>query len=114
MKIKETMHQKVAELELYGKLMGPPETANLIEVVKNLLGDGVSRIVLNMKHVNWINSLGLGAIVKCITTVRDGNGSLHLSGLTEKVHSLFIISQLIKIVAIHETAEEAIEALNSV
>ena len=107
------MHQKVAELELHGKLMGPPETAKLVNVVKNLLNDGVSRVVLNMKHVNWINSLGLGAIVKCITTVRDEKGSLHLSGLTEKVHSLFIMSQLIKIVTIHETAQEAIKTLNS-
>ena len=114
MKIKEKMHQKVAELELHGKLMGPPETARLVNIVSNLLEDGVSRIVINMKHVNWINSLGLGSIVKCITAVRDEKGVLHLSGLTEKVRSLFMMSQLIKIVTIHEKAEEAIETLNEV
>jgi len=113
MKIKEIMHRKVAELELRGKLMGPPETVSLVEDVSNLLKDGVTRIVLNLKHVNWINSLGLGAIVKCITKVRDANGVLHLSGLTEKVKSLFVMSQLIKIVNIHETAEQAVEELNT-
>jgi len=45
--------------------------------------------------------------------VRDANGVLHLSGLTEKVQSLFVMSQLIKIVNIHDTAEEAVEELNA-
>jgi len=112
MKIKESIHQKVAVLELRGKLMGPPATVTLVEDVQNLLKDGVSRIVLDLKHVNWINSLGLGAIVKSITAVRDSKGTLHLSGLTEKVHSLFVMSQLIKIVTIHDNVEQAVEDLN--
>lgn len=113
MKIKEVMHQKVAELEVHGKLMGPPETLAMVDEVKNLIKDGVSRIVLNLKHVNWINSLGLGAIVKCIKVVQEAQGMLQLSGLTEKVHSLFVMSQLIQIVTIHDSVEEAITELNA-
>lgn len=114
MKIKEIMHQKVAELELHGKLMGPPETRNLTASVTDLLEDGVSRIVLNMKDVNWINSLGLGAIVSCIKTIQNGQGQIFVSGLTQKVRSLFMMSQLIQVVSVRDTASEAVQELNAI
>lgn len=112
MKIKETIHQKVAVLSLRGKLMGPPATNELFERVAALIADGVIRIVLDLSHVNWINSMGVGAVMKCLTAVRDAEGHLHLSGPTEKVHSVFVMSQLTKLFPIHENVDEAIIELN--
>ena len=88
MKIKETIHQKVAVLSLRGKLMGPPATQELNESVVALINDGVIRIVLDLSHVNWINSLGIGSIMKCLTSIRKADGHFHLAGLTEKVQSV--------------------------
>ena len=112
MKIKESIHQKVAVLSLRGKLMGPPATNELFERVTLLMEDGVSRIVFDLKHVNWINSLGVGAIVKCYSAVQKGNGHLHLVGLSEKVRSVFVLSQLTKVLTIHDKTDEAVEELN--
>ncbi len=112
MKIKENVYKKVAVLDLRGKLMGPPATNKLVSDVQELLEEGITRIVVDLKHVNWINSLGLGSIVKCINLVRQSNGSLHLAGVGEKVKSLFVMSQLIKILTIHSSAKEAVDELN--
>ena len=112
MKIKEVMHQKVAVVSLRGKLMGPPATTELVEDIERLLDDGVARVVIDLKHVNWINSLGVGGIIKCVTRMRNVGGSLHLVGLTEKVRSVFVMSQLTKVIPINETVEEAVEELN--
>ena len=112
MKIKEKMHQKVAVLTLKGKLMGPPATTKLIDDVKELLDDGVIRVVIDLKHVNWINSMGVGAILKALSLLNKAGGVLHLVGLTEKVRSVFMMSQLTKIIPINATVNEAIEELN--
>ena len=112
MKIKESMYKKVAVLDLRGKLMGPPATTSLVDDVQDLLKNGVTRIVLDLKHVNWINSLGLGSIVKVLSVVRKNSGALYLAGLSAKERSLMVMSQLTKIVTIHDTAEEAVEELN--
>ena len=112
MKIKEVMHQKVAVVSLRGKLMGPPSTTELVEDIERLIEDGVARVVIDLKHVNWINSLGVGGIIKCVTRMRNVGGSLHLVGLTEKVRSVFVMSQLTKVIPINETVEEAVEELN--
>lgn len=112
MKIKETFYKKVAVLSLRGKLMGPPASTDLYERVTNLLEDGVTRIIFDLAHVNWINSLGVGAIVKCYTAVDKAHGTLHLAKLTDKVHSVFVMSQLTKIFKIHDSVKNAVEELN--
>ncbi len=112
MKIKEKMHQKVAVLTIKGKLMGPPATIKLVEDVEELIQDGVKRVVLDLKHVNWINSMGVGSILKALSRLNKAGGVLHLVGLTEKVRSVFMMSQLTKIIPINETVNEAIEELN--
>ncbi len=112
MKIKETIFQKVAVLSLRGKLMGPPATTKLYDDIVNLIENGVTRIVLDFKHLNWINSLGMGSIVKSYSVVQKANGHIHLVGLGEKVRSVFVMSQLTKVFTIHDSVEDAVEELN--
>ena len=112
MKIKETIHQKVAVLNLKGNLMGPPETVKLVEDVQGLVEDGLKRIVFDFNNVNWINSLGVGAIMKCLTLLRNKEGHLYLVGLTDKVKSVFMVTQLLKVFTIKDTVEEAVNELN--
>ena len=113
MKIKETIHQKVAVLTLKGNLMGPPETVKLVEDVQGLVEDGLKRIVFDFNNVNWINSLGVGAIMKCLTLLRAKGGHLYLVGLTEKVRSVFMVTQLLKVFTIKENVDEAVTELNA-
>jgi len=113
MKIKETIHQKVAVLGLKGNLMGPPETVDLFEDVRGLVEDGLKRFVLDFGNVNWINSLGVGAIMKCLTLLRNKGGHLYLVGLTEKVKSVFMVTQLLKVFTIKENLDEAVDELNA-
>jgi anti-sigma B factor antagonist len=112
MKIKETIHQKVAVLTLKGNLMGPPETVKLVEDLRGLVEDGLKRIVFDFNNVNWINSLGVGAIMKCLTLLRNKEGHLYLVGLTDKVKSVFMVTQLLKVFTIKETIDEAVNELN--
>ena len=106
------MYQRVAILTLAGKLMGPPASNQLVEKIKNLINEGVFRIIIDLSHVNWINSLGVGSIMKCYSVVQQANGKLHLVGLTEKVRSVFVITQLMQVFTIHDDVESAVTLLN--
>jgi anti-anti-sigma factor len=114
MKIKESIHQKVAVLSLRGNLMGPPESTKLYEHVRNLIDDGISRIALDLQYVSWINSLGVGAIMQCYKSLNQVDGNLRLIGLTEKVQSIFMMTQLTKVLTINTSVKEAIEELNQI
>ena len=107
MKFKDKIDGDVGILTLKGKLMGPPDTDELNDEVKALLGGGAKNIVLDMGGVSWLNSMGVGAIMRSYTTVKNHDGDLCLARLTEKAHSLFVITQLIKVFKVFESVEEA-------
>ena len=107
MKFKDKIDGDVGILAMKGKLMGPPDTDELNDEVKSLLGEGAKYIVLDMGGVSWLNSMGVGAIMRSYTTVKSLNSELCLARLTEKAHSLFVITQLIKIFKVYDTVDEA-------
>ena len=108
MTIKEKMHGAVAVLTLKGNLMGDPDTENFREKVHSLLQEGFFKIVVDMKGVRWISSTGLGTLIAVLTSVKNKNGELRLANITEKVESLFVITQLVKVFKTYETVDRAI------
>lgn len=67
MKIKEKIENQVAILALSGKMMGGPETTELHDHIRSLLGDGIKKVVIDLSGVKWINSSGLGVLMAGIS-----------------------------------------------
>ncbi|HPG40855.1 MAG TPA: STAS domain-containing protein [bacterium] len=110
MAIKEQMQGDVAVIELKGKLMGGPETSGIHTKVKELVNNGVKKVVIDLGKVTWMNSTGLGALMGSMTTLRNAGGDLKLARVTEKVKSLFMITKLITIFDTLDSVEDAIKA----
>lgn len=106
------MHGDVAVLELKGKLMGGPETAAIHEKVKDLVGNKVNKIVIDLGKVKWMNSSGLGALMGSLTTTKNSGGELKLAKVTEKVKSLFMITKLVTIFETFESIDEAVSSFS--
>ena len=107
MQIKEHIEDDVVILSLRGNLMGDPETTEFREKIKDLVRDGFLKIVLDVSKVKWINSSGLGALISALTTVNNAGGDMRISNVTEKIKSLFMITQLIKVFKVFESNERA-------
>ena len=108
MQIKEQMKGDVAIIALKGKLMGGPETMAIHTKVKDLIESGVNKVVIDLGKVSWMNSTGLGALMSSMTSLRNADGDLKLTHVTDKVKSLFMITKLITIFDTFDTEEEAI------
>ncbi len=108
MKIKEKIEGDVAVLSVSGNMMGGPETMALHEKVKSLVADGIKKVVIDLKDVKWMNSSGLGILMACMTTLNNGGGKLKLASVTEKVKSLLVITQLMRIFDTYENSERAV------
>ncbi len=111
MKIKEKIENHVAILTLSGKMMGGPETTALHDHIRGLINDGITKVVIDLGDVKWMNSSGMGVLMACTTTLKSANGQLVLARVSEKVNSLLIITQLIKVFETYETVERAVAAL---
>ena len=109
------MHIEVKEfgdvnvLDIKGNLMGGPETIAIHDKVKELIGDDKKKVVIDLSRVKWMNSSGLGTMMGCMTSLKNSEGELKLSGVTEKVKSLFMITKLITLFETYDTVEEAVD-----
>jgi len=110
MALQEVMHGDVAVLELKGKLMGGPETSEIHEKVKELIGQGAKKVVADVDKVSWMNSTGLGALIGAMSSLRNAGGDLKLARITENVENLFVITKLVTIFDTFDTVEEAVTA----
>ena len=105
---KQTIQDDVVVLTISGNLMGGDETKEVHEKVKSLLADGRKKFVIDLSKVKWLNSSGLGVLISCLTSVQNADGALKISGATEKVKSLFIMTKLITVFDAYPSVDEAI------
>lgn len=108
MTIKEKMEGDVAVISLRGNLMGEPDTTEVRDKIYSLLQDDVKKIVLDLGKVKWVNSSGLGTLIAAMTSVKNKGGDMRLANVTEKLESLFMITQLIKVFKTYESVDRAI------
>lgn len=109
----EKLDGDVLVISIKGKLTGPPETDTLNERINTKLSEDRLKIVLNLKHINWMSSLGIGALLRCLRDVRDAGGDLRLTGLSDKIKDVFEITKLIGVIQIFDNDVEAVESFKN-
>ena len=110
MKIVERQVKDVSILDLHGKIQIGEGDEALRNAVARLLQAGKKKILLNLADVPYVDSAGLGEIVRCYTTVSKQGGRLKLINLTKKIQDLLSITKLL---TVFETYEAEGEAVNS-
>ena len=92
---------------LKGKLILQADTDQLHEHIKSVLDRDVKKIILNLKNLSRISSLGIGAILRALTIVREANGDLRLTGLDTNIKNIFEITKLIGVIQIYDQIDQA-------
>jgi anti-sigma B factor antagonist len=110
MQIEERVVGNVTILDLKGKItLGEGDEA-LKDKINSLVHQNRKQILLNFAEVPYVDSAGLGEIVRTYTTVSRQNGQLKLVNLTKRITDLLSIT---KILTVFETFESEPDALKS-
>ena len=112
MAVKEDMREDVGLLLVSGKLMGGFETAEVHDKLKSMLSHDFKRVIIDLSKVKWLNSQGLGMLMSCLHSAGSVGAALKISGASEKVNSLFMITQLATVFDSYETLDTALAAFN--
>ncbi|NUN10564.1 MAG: STAS domain-containing protein [Ignavibacteriaceae bacterium] len=110
MKLKVIEKYEAIVIEIKGNVLGGPEAAEFSDTLKKLLGEGKKHIVLDLSEVQFMNSSGLGMMISGLTTVRNGGGIMKLANVTDKIHSLLMITKLITIFECFDSVDEALKS----
>ena len=110
MVIEERIIGDVTVLDLKGKMTLGEGDELLKDKINSLIHQGKKKLLLNLEGVPYIDSAGLGEIVRTYTTVSRQGGNLKLVNLTKRITDLLSITKLL---TVFETFDSEPEALKS-
>jgi anti-sigma B factor antagonist len=110
MQIEERAVGDVVVLDLKGRVTLGDGDELLKDKVNSLVNRGFKKIVLNLAEVPYVDSAGLGEIVRTYTTVSRQGGSLKLLNLTKRISDLLSITKLLTVFETFDSESEAIKS----
>src|ERR1041385_942873 len=100
----------VTIVDLSGRITLGEGSVVLRDTIRDLIGKGDKKILLNLGEVTYIDSSGIGELVSAFTTVRNQGGELKLLNLTKKVHDLLQITKLYTVFDVKDDEATAISS----
>jgi anti-sigma B factor antagonist len=113
MQIEERGVGDVMLLDLKGRLTMGEGDELLKDKVNSLVNQGHRKIVLNLAGVPYIDSAGLGEIVRTYTTVSRQGGSLKLLNLTKRITDLLAITKLLTVFETFDSENDAVRSFSA-
>lgn len=108
-----SMHQGWAILAVVGELE-LATAPRLRQRVVGLVGDGCAHIILDLTHVDFVDSVGLGVVVGALKRARGRGGDLVVVGAADRVRALFELTRLDEIIALFADLPLALAELDVV
>ena len=110
MQIEERVVGNVTILDLKGKItLGEGDEA-LKDKINSLIQQDRKKLLLNLADVPYIDSAGLGEIVRTYTTVSRQGGQLKLLNLTKRITDLLSITKLLTVFDTFDAEQEALKS----
>ena len=113
MEIDERAVGDVIVLDLKGRVTLGEGDELLKDKVNSLVNQGHRKIILNLAQVPYIDSAGLGEIVRTYTTVSRQGGSLKLLNLTKRITDLLSITKLLTVFETFDSEHDAIKSFSA-
>ena len=110
MQIEERIVGSVTVLDVKGRITLGDGDSVLRDKINSLVHQDRTRILLNFEAVPYVDSAGLGEIVRTFTTVSRRSGQLKLVNLTTRITDLLSITKLL---TVFETFDNEADALKS-
>jgi anti-sigma B factor antagonist len=104
----------VTVVDVSGRITLGEGNVMLREVVRQLVEAGHKKIAMNLHEVGYVDSSGLGELVKAYTTVRNHGGQLKLVNPSKRVQDLLQMTNLSAVFTIEADEASAIQSFSAV
>jgi len=94
-------------VEISGRLAGR-DSDQMESLVKDLLAGGGRKFVFDMSSLEYTDSMGVGAMVACLTRIRRTGGELRLACAKPRVQHILALTGVDKLVVCYPTVDDAV------
>jgi anti-sigma B factor antagonist len=110
MKIEKRKKDNVTIFDLKGKILFGDGIDELRKSINASIKENEKQLILNFAEVPYLDSTGLGEVVRSYTTLKKEGGTIKITNLTNKVKDLMMVTKLI---TVFETFTDENEAVKS-
>jgi anti-sigma B factor antagonist len=100
----------ISIVDVRGRITVGEGNIMLREVVTGLLANGKKRIVLNLQGVEYVDSGGLGELVRTHTTLQKEGGQLKMANVNQRVQELLKVTSLHKVFDVYKDEASAVQS----
>ncbi len=109
LEITDTYRENIAILTLKGRLT-VGESNSVREKINALVAAGHINIILDLTHVEYVDSTGLGTLVICFTSLKKQGGALKLVNPNKRNVELLLLTKLHTIFQVFNEVQDAVNS----
>lgn len=94
-----------------GRALKGTHESLLKERIDELVMEGRLQIVIDLKHVPYVDSSEIGRLIRAHLSVRQAGGRVRLCNLGEKVSAVLRMTRLDTVLDLYRTEEEALASI---
>jgi anti-anti-sigma factor len=108
---KKHIRPGVVVLEMTGSIRIGPNCRQLDQQVDELIRQNERWVIFDLSGVTFVDSAGIGTIVKSLGRLKELGGTLRLAGVKGMVEGVLKLTQIIKVIEVYPTAADASQDL---
>jgi anti-anti-sigma factor len=89
-----------------------PAVDGLRQAIEEALGEGDTRIVINLAEVPIVDSSGIGLLVRCLATTKQRGGSIKLVQPSKFTVQTLRLVGVLNLFEVFDSDESAVESFN--
>lgn len=103
---------RVLVLKPAGHILGGSETDELVDLAREFAKRDHVAVLVDLDDVDYMNSLGLGALARILVTCSRTSGSVKVCNVKGRVRKLFDVVKFHKLFDYHDSERSALDALS--
>ena len=108
--IGERVSGKVMVLDVHGHMTLTEAESSLFHCVNRLANEGHPHVVLNLGHVSYIDSVGIGEIVRTFLHLVQRGGMLTVCSVSPRTREVLEATHLDTVIRMFDTEQDAVAA----
>src|SRR5262245_11936086 len=113
MKFSSRKVDNVSIIDIEGKILLGDGDVEIKQAVDDMLARGDRNILLNLARVPYIDSAGLGEIIRCFTAIRKNGGSFKLLSPNQRLIDLLAITKLVNVFDWYNDEPSAVKSFSA-
>jgi len=107
----ESIQPGVVVLKVAGSVRVGPTCRQIEQAVEGMIRRHETRVILDLSGVSYIDSSGIGTLVKCLAKLNKSGGTLCLTGVKAMVGDALKLTRVDSVLKVHPTVSEALRDL---